>query len=590
MASMKKGRKSQRKGKLLTPDEIRRREKLAFEKNMNSLFKKMDSINIKSDGVEIVVKDRTGEIDDLFIYKNVIIIAEYYTGKPDTTHLLKKQTFYKNITDDVPGFLKICRIKYPGFTAVMEDLALYPEESFIVKNVYASKMDPSSELITSCPTISFMYGVTTNYFGSLVSTIGKSARIEFLKFLGVNYENVGDSVINSSQNPKVYQGFLLPKANSSYPDDYKIVSFYADPETLLAKSYVLRRDSWRDDAHLYQRVLDSKKIKKMREYLIDKKRVFINNIIVTLPCNTKINEYDDPGENIPHSQLGKVKPVSLQIPDGFDEIGIVDGQHRIFCYHEGSDAAESSVKILRKRQNLLVTGIVYPSTETEYDRRIFEAKLFLEINDNQTRTRSALKQEIELIVNPESTTAIARKVVAKLARAGAYKDVLQTSFFDNPNKIKTSSIVSYALPPIVKFEGPDSLFSRWPNNDKHLLKSKKANRNVIADLADEYVDYCSSSINDFMLAVKLAYGTNNWDLEAKPRSEMLSVTSISGLIVCLRQIIENTDKLSFEDHKISLKDVKLFQFGSYKSSQWKRLGTDFFQNHYNFEVHAELVE
>ena len=386
------------------------------------------------------------------------------------------------------------------------------------------------------------------------------------------------SPISSNHSPIVYNGFLLPDGNSSYPSDYKIVSFYADPERLMDRCYVLRRDGWRDESHLYQRILIQEKIKQMRKYLTEEKRVFINNVIVTLPSETTLNEIESTGRNIPRNDLGRVRPVEIQIPDGFDMIGLVDGQHRVFCYHEGSDRAEAEIKILRKRQNLMITGIVYPVNVSVQDKRSFEARLFLEINDNQARARSSLKQDIELIIRPYSGIAIAKRVVQELGKRGPYKGMLQNSYFDSPNKIKTSSIVSYGLRPLVKLDGIDSLFSAWNNPRKNELKDAKGNDRL--DLLEEYISFCTLKINEFFIEAKLAFQNGDWDIDAKPRSPLLSPTAINGLIVCLRRIIENKHALTMDAHKSSLVGLDKIEFSSFKSSQWQRLGGEIYTKHF----------
>lgn len=198
---------------------------------------------------------------------------------------------------------------------------------------------------------------------------------------------------------------------SSFPAGYKVVSFYADPESIIAGAYVLRRDGWKDSSHLYPRILVPSKISKMRRYLVEQKRVFVNNVIVTLPAETALNDPKSKGTNVPQKELHKAQPVTVSIPVGYGVIGIIDGQHRVFCYHEGSDPLEQKIAHLRKRQHLLVTGIIYPPDIKENLRLEFEARLFLEINDTQTRARSALRQDIETIVRPFSGIAVARRVM-----------------------------------------------------------------------------------------------------------------------------------------------------------------------------------
>lgn len=565
-----------RKRRPLTKEQQHKRDKKAYEKAFRVLFHKLGFTRIAADGIEIQFKGRTGEIDDIFVFENILIISEYTIGKPDSAHILKKKVLYDHILSNPSEFIAYAKGVYPQLSSTLNKL--YPVDAFRIRILYASKQEPQQELIDSCPRIRFIFGATTKYFQALVKTIEKSARIEFFKFAGLAYDEIGEEALSHRCDPVAYDGFLLPEGNSSYPAGFKVVSFYADPETLISKSYVLRRDGWRDESHLYQRILIPKKIRQMRRYLTDEKRVFVNNVIVTLPHNTQLNVVGKHGQNLPKEELGRVKPVNIQIPPGFDTVGIVDGQHRVFCYHEGTDRGETEIGLLRKRQNLLATGIVYPESVSDIDRRSFEAKLFLEINDNQARARSALKQDIEIIIRPYSGIAIAKRVVQEMGRHGPYRGMLQTNYFDPPTKIKTSSIVSYGLRPIVKTEGTDSLFSVWNHPDK--IKLKEGRSSDQTQLLEEYIAFCTKKLNEFMIEVKLAFGDTAWDIEAQPRSPLLSPTAINGQIVCLRKVIASGFTLSSNAHKSMLKNISKFKFGSYKSSQWQRLGSDLFDKHY----------
>ena len=83
---------------------------------------------------------------------------------------------------------------------------------------------------------------------------------------------------------------------------------YVDPEALLSTCYVLRKDGWEDRGQLYQRMISKRKIEAIRKYLLAQKRVFINNIIVTLPSDTKL--IDDSGNTQDISKLQKTAPIS----------------------------------------------------------------------------------------------------------------------------------------------------------------------------------------------------------------------------------------------------------------------------------------
>jgi len=558
-----------------TQAQVHERQQKAHEKGFHELFRKLGFTHVETDGTQVTYQGRNGELDGIFVFENVVLVVEYTVGKPDSGHLLKKKVLYDLILDDAEKFLTYAEAVFPNLKTAINPL--YPKAACRIKILYASKFDPSDELMNACPEFKFIHGATAKYFQALVGTIEKSARIEFLKFLGFNHDEVGEQALSNSYTLLTYEGFLLPDGSSHYPSGYKVVSFYADPERLIARSYVLRRDGWREESHLYQRILIAKKIKEMRRYLVTEKRVFVNNIIVTLPPETKLNARST-GKSGSRVDSSRVQAVDVQIPDGYDTIGLVDGQHRVFCYHEGSDRAEQEIKILRKRQNLMVTGIVYPEGTGLAERRAFEAKLFLEINDNQARARSALKHDIEVILKPYSSTAIAKRVIQELGRRGPYKNMLQASFFDSPTKIKVSSIVSYGLVYIVKLEGADSLFTAWGNEKKDKLKG--ARPGVEGELLEEYIKFCVDKINEFFVEVKLAYGPQVWDLDTTPRSPLLSPTAINGQIVCLRKIIESGQALSSSEHKKKLQNIAQFEFLRFKSSQWQRLGTLLYQDHY----------
>ena len=195
----------------------------------------------------------------------------------------------------------------------------------------------------------------------------------------------------------------MPEEKSYFKDGYKIVSFYIDAESLMRRAFVLRQEGWRKKENIgyYQRMFEAKKISSMRKYLSDKKRVFINNIITTI-SEDNIKLYDEKNNELQIGEDGqfinnsktKVIPTKIEILDKCNIIGLIDGQHRTFSYHEGDDTYEDKIKEIRGIQNLLVTGIIFPKKEKREARLKFEANLFLEINSNQTNVRSQLKQEI----------------------------------------------------------------------------------------------------------------------------------------------------------------------------------------------------
>lgn len=584
---MKKKSKPKKKKVLSSDEKAQRRRERKHAADFSRFFKELGFKFAKTDNIQIKFKERTGEIDGAYIYKNIVLLVELTTAKHDNKHLLGKKPLFDHIHANQAEFIDFAKETYKDFSSALDDF--YTSADYQVRIIYAPLSEPPQEIIGQCPNVRFMHGVTKKYFISLSKTIHRSARIEFFNFLDLPWKKVGENITKTKYANDEFHGYLLPEANSAYPKGYKIVSFYADPETLINKAYVLRRDGWRDDAHLYQRVLVGKKIAHMRRYLTDEERVFVNNVIITLPSDTKLNRADTPGKNIPDADLNRAQQVSIFIPEGYNSIGIVDGQHRVFCYHEGRDAGEPKIEKLRKRQNLLATGIIYPAGTTDAERYAFEAKLFLEINDNQTRTRSALRQDIEVIVRPFSGIAVAKRVMHGLTKKGPYAGMFQSSYFDSPSKIKTSSIVSYGLRPLVKFDGTDSLFYAWSHQQKDRLKIREKKRGKDRDkdyssdlnILNEYVDFCISQINLFFVAAKMSCNAGAWNVEENPKSPLLNPTAVNGLIACMRKVIGANMPLSMGTHKHQFKDISSFKFSAYKSSHWQSLGKKLFEEYYS---------
>jgi len=231
-----------------------------------------------------------------------------------------------------------------------------------------------------------------------------------------------------------------------------------------------------------------------------------------------------------------------------------------------------------------VTGIIYPEKYGEVSKRRFEAKLFLEINDKQKRTGSELKQSIELILSPYSTIAIAKSVVQRLNSKGALKGFLQTNYFDPPNLIRTTSIVSYGLRPLVKLDGEDALFTAWNQAGKERLRElqKSSSPPITHDpILGDYVDYCVKAINDLLIAAKKSDDPSRWKLTEKAKDRHLSPTIINGFVVCLRLLVANGKVTTSQNYEARLSELKHFQFGRYKSSSWKALGTALYMKYFS---------
>lgn len=572
VVTRKKGKKTKQRRVIDPAVRLQIRQRLSTR----AVFQRIGFDWIKSDGVQFTFDGRTGEIDDILILDNIMVLAEYTVGQPNSAHLAKKSILYEKILRNPSGWISEYSKANQVFADAIEE-GPYVADEFQLFICYASLHGADDELEKAFPHYHFLDGTRLRYFDALSKTIHHSAKHEFFNYLRVDLTKLGARAHKTENDSKNFPGYLLPEMNSGYPKGFKVVSFYADPATLLEMSYVLRKDSWRDPDGLYQRILVKGKINSMRKYLTDSKRVFVNNIIVTLPPETVIND-PKTGKNADNTRLESVSGVTISIPLQANMIGLIDGQHRVFSYHEApNDKLEKEIAKQRVRQNLLVTGLIFPTSWDTQRRREFEAKLFLEINDTQARAKTVLKQSIEVLLNPFSTLAIAKEVTNRMSRGGPLRGLLQTNFFDPPERIKTSSIVSYGLRPLVKMDGDDSLYAAWTARDKAQLIDPECAPDRRKELLHSYIEYCASQINEFLIEAKLAIGPDKWVVSTPKNRQLLGPTAINGFFVCLRHLVESGNLLGKQHYSKKLSKIKGINFLSYTSSQWKSLGDEIFK-------------
>lgn len=324
--------------------------------------------------------------------------------------------------------------------------------------------------------------------------------------------------------------------------------------------------------NLYQRMISKPKVEAIRAYLKKQKRVFINNIIVTLPPEVK--PLNDKLETVDSATLTQTAAVTIKLPDRPNSIGIIDGQHRVFAYHETVND-DFQIAQLRVQQNLLVTGIIYPPDLSPLEREKFEARLFLEINSTQTNAKSQLKQTIGLVLDPFASESIAARVLSKMAKTGPLSGVVEQYFFDT-NKLKTSSIVSYGLRPLVKTSGSDSLFSIWIHPAKEDVAEGR-NDEALAD----YVAFCVATINRVLVAIKKNLTAGRWTTDPKAEKRVLATTYVNSFLITLRLLIEKQESLADGDLNKVFSNIDTFDFSAYHSSQYKRMAEKIIETHFN---------
>ena len=103
-----------------------------------------------------------------------------------------------------------------------------------------------------------------------------------MKFLKIEEKDFGKArPSSSSQDLDV--SIIYPEQTCGDTQGVRFVSFMMSPQELIKRAYVLRKDSFFEQALMYQRMIIKNKLIKIRKYISVNKTTFFNNIIVSLP-------------------------------------------------------------------------------------------------------------------------------------------------------------------------------------------------------------------------------------------------------------------------------------------------------------------
>lgn len=561
--------------KLSAEEAKKRRRERALERSFlnqhRKIFQKCGFARLTHvDGIHFEYEGIKSELDDIFVYENVIVFAEYTRsrGKNLGEHAKSKSGIFNAIYPDPYKFMNFFRDHSDG-TAEWLDQCTYTGKQLQFRFIYGSNESVEDNHKAFFLSTKFMSSSERSYFKVLTNAVKKSARFELLQYLGVDIGKVGfNGKITSHSPDDKYSAILMPSEQSHFPDGFGVASFYVDPDALLKRSYVLRRNGWRDGLGLYQRLISPAKISAIRAHLKNEKRAFANNIVVTLPDTSIFSRLD--GSTVSPNDISEPTPVIVHIPNLPNSIGVIDGQHRIFSYHEDIEP-DPEIDKFRIQQNLLATGLVYPKALSSEDREKFEANLFLEINSKQTSASSDVIQAIWVVLDPFKPVSVARVIVNRLAETTPLKGRLERNSLDS-GKIKTSSIVSYGLMPLLKRSGSDSIYAIWP--DKAAKGRIDSGSKVQKDL-EGYLDFSTGAIAKFLNEVRTAVGDTEWRIIEQGNPGILSVTTVNSFLILMRKLI-GSGRLSHDYVNYDLSKISGVNFSTYKSSQYADLATYMF--------------
>ena len=349
------------------------------------------------------------EIDYLIPYGRTCLIGEI-TSRHSTSDIRDKYGRFRlqlellsnlELTDRIWSLLGVTTNDLPDFRDVTEI------KGFIVLTG-VQKFDISLEHVDN---VAVFYRSEFKVIEEYSECIGEYSKQHFLSLFSLINQRPRRPIQLSLQthnllrttNKKVASGAM------GFADAY---FFEVSPYEILPLAKVYRRDMLPDlDSALaekYQRPLIGSKLREMRNILLESPDfMFPNNILVVL---SNLSSYDRVTN-------------TLNIPDVYGSISVIDGQHRLFSY------ADNRIQTsLGTTARLMVTGLKFiDALEDQINK--FSAKTFIEINMNQTTVKRGHLDGIAYeILGDISPNAIAAHIIFKInERSGRLYGLFATS-------------------------------------------------------------------------------------------------------------------------------------------------------------------
>lgn len=550
--------------KKLSPEQLKKREESAFSRKVQFTFKNAGFEYLPTRDEERQFGAQTGDIDSVFLYENIILICEDTTASTKLKdHLRKKKDYFDEIDKNKADLLEWLKTNHPEKFSKFGtyDLSRYKiSYLYITKN----KLNLTPEEQDQFKPLVLVENSTLSYFHKLSQNIRLSAKSDVFRFLNISSKDVGPTSAGAGRD-EIKTTIICPSDTTGMKDGVRLVSFMLSAKTLIDNSYVLRKDNWEESIGLYQRLIEKNRIQSIRKHVATKKTTFFNNIIVSLPPNISFRDQDDNTVKLEDIE-DYDKNYTMLIPNEFNTICVIDGQHRIFAHYEGEDAHEKVISELREKFHLLVTGLVFPPEMTENARRKFESEIFLDINSNARPVPPDVLLFIETLKDRFSDLGIGRQVLVKLNQNSVFLNYFQLSLME-VSRIKIASIIKFALRSTVEITddpGRDTLYRHWDGDSEKKLLAKEDD-----ELLDKYIDFIVHVLDIYFSALKTVY-KDIWDDED---SKILSITSINGFIMALRRSL---DVIGIQDHDFYVKAFKKlnvdFSKGkfAYTSSQYNK--------------------
>jgi DGQHR domain-containing protein len=400
-------------------------------------------------------KRDTCEFDYILPAGGYAILGEI-TSRTDPAHVVQKYRTFRRAFDAVREARMSSALWRRLGVADTKQLEAFRDVHEVRGFFISSSLTPYDVDLPDVSLIAKFYRNDWDVIKEYAQILGRFAQTAFLHALDIapraGYRPI-KPVVSVSTHKKIVSG-EAPTAT--------LYTFEASPYELLSVARVYRRDALPDlveaGSNKYQRPLVADKLRKMRRtVLTDPDFIFPSAILAVLSPGCRFER----------------EARTLEVPDQYGALSIIDGQHRLFSYADSDLHAE-----IKDSARILVTAIQFDHSN-DLNIRQLSARIFVEVNTNQTTVpRTHLDAIAYEVLGHTDARALAAAVVLRLnARA---KGPLYGFFQTNQTAlglVSTTTIVGTLkgivdMPgiarlrsaqwgkPLLRFQGYQALFGR----------------------------------------------------------------------------------------------------------------------------------
>lgn len=203
------------------------------------------------------------------------------------------------------------------------------------------------------------------YYSGLVDRLGRSAK----------YQLLGDFF--RKQTVKGIDS-LVPAIKSKMGKE-TYFSFTIEPSKLLKMGYILHRINANNDMMpTYQRLINPQRLNAIRKF-VNEGNYFPNSLIVSIDTDGKDLQFDKAQDSCQVKDSIATVGI-LHLPQKYQSIYIIDGQHRLYGYSESDYADKDCIPVVA-------------FVNLDKDKQV---KMFMDINENQKKVSKDLRNTLNI--------------------------------------------------------------------------------------------------------------------------------------------------------------------------------------------------